>query len=93
MDSYIDMVTKSPVMWQKGDIVVYDMSGRYHMVKAGKEVATLIYGGPGLVRSYKGSFDNWVQAIKQKDLAKVERMRKQAMEQSNAASELEELWR
>ena len=61
---YIDLVTSSPVEWQRGDVVVYNMSGRYHMVKAGQEVAVLIYGGKGLTRYYKGIFDTWVRDIK-----------------------------
>jgi hypothetical protein len=52
---------------------VYEFQGRYFLQSEGYSLAEIIQGYHTLEKKYKGSFDNWIMAIRDKDIEKIEK--------------------
>ena len=75
-----------------GYMSAWEHSGRLYMLHGDMMIAELIGGHKGLSKYHHGSFEIWRDKIKVKDMAKVERMQKEADDLMSQCNEISAMW-
>ena len=80
------------LIWYEGDFKAYEWQGRITMHYKGYDIGTLIGGRKVLASRYKNSFENWIDSLREKDLAKIEHTRELCQEALDTCNMIENLW-
>lgn len=79
-------------IWSENDIKVTSDHGRYYLYKKDYRIAEIISGKETFDKKYKGSYHNWIQSIKKKDMEKIEKLKKMAQEIIDDTKQIEDIW-
>jgi hypothetical protein len=80
------------VIWSEDDIKVTSDHGRYYLYKKDYRIAEIISGKETFDKKYKGSYHNWIQAIRKKDMEKIQKLKSMAQEILDDTKQIEEIW-
>lgn len=81
------------LVWEKDDLRVYEYNSSLILFKQCYLIATMYGGRKTFASSYKNDFNRWVDAIKAKDIAKIEHTRELCQEALDTCNMIENLWK
>lgn len=82
---------KNDLVYDDGHIQIYGTT-TFLMFIGDYFMAELIYGKQGLDKYHKGSFKNWISKVKEKDLNKVKKTKKEIEVVLKDCDLIENLW-
>lgn len=63
------------LVFEDNGYTVYEWSGRLFLYRKGFALAQLVNGFESLKKSYRNSFELWIEKVKEKDLLKIENIK------------------
>jgi hypothetical protein len=63
------------LVFEENGYTAYEWSGRLFLYRKGCSLAQLVNGFESLKKSYRNSFEIWIDKVKEKDLAKIENIK------------------
>lgn len=79
------------IVFQLDGYEVGELRGRLYLYRKGYRLAELVSGYDSLTKSYKGSFEVWIEKIKNKDLAKIETIKDEIEELKKTCLHIEDV--
>jgi hypothetical protein len=71
----------------------FEWHGRYFLVKNKLLISELANGQESLDKNYKGSFEHWIEKVRQKDVKKVKKLKEYITQIKEDLETIENVWK
>lgn len=80
-------------IFEDGDFTAWQTQGRYFLYYKDYQLAQCINGQESLDKAHKGSFTQWIENVKKKDLKKIEKLEEYKVQLEEDIELIKSIWK